>query len=169
MPLIVLSALVAAAAQPYGPASVDDLTQAFAAICMRQENPLEGIDASAAAMRFRPVELIPSNFNPETKAWRLAGVRLFQTAGQKEGWPVLPTCGVTGDIGHIKNDKEVLAKVGEPLGLFGYAGQSGPKGSKYHSFSQRGIIDVAIDKRDKSHVILSFLWQVGQPAPTVSR
>jgi len=164
MNFLMVSALAASVAQPYGPATTDELVKSFDAICFRPDKPFDQIDSEAAAMGFRPAQVIPSKFNPETKAWRRGGVRLFETAGQREGWPVLPTCGVTGDVG--RNWKTVVGAVSGHLDVFAFHAQPGPKESMYHLISARGIIDLDINKRDSAHVIVTLLWQVGQPGPT---
>jgi hypothetical protein len=95
---------------------------------------------------------------------------LSATAGsQNTLWKLYPSCVVTGEVGAISNDKQVLNAAGEPLQVAMFDGQPGPKGSMYHLISEKGIIDLSLNKQDRSHVVMSLFWQVSQPAPTVSR
>ena len=77
-------------------------------------------------------------------------------------------CAVAADIGRISSDKEVLHVLGAPLQVLIFNGQPARKGSMYHLMSEKGIIDLSLNKQDSSHVIMSLLWQVGQSSPTVA-
>ena len=77
-------------------------------------------------------------------------------------------CTVTADIGQISSDKQILKVVSAPLHVLIVDGQPSPKGSTYHLITEKGIIDLGLNKQDRSHVVMTLLWQVGQPGPGVS-